>query len=87
MWLIHMHKSCYCPSIPESSSQPSASVFFGPVSGGGLEKIRLFGRKYIYIFTADRERKDDCVVLDNKGAFCLEPIRMLCRFSSDTFLF
>lgn len=60
MWLIHMHKSCYCPSIPESSSQPSASVFFGPVSGGGLEKIRLLYSMdvniYIYLLLTEKEK-------------------------------
>lgn len=74
MSLSHTHKRCHCVSVPESSSHPSASVFFGPVLWGRVwvdKALIVHGHKYIYIyvFTTDRKRKDDCVFLDNKEAF------------------
>lgn len=40
----------------------------------------------MYLLLTEK-RKDDCVFLGNKEAFFLEPMRMLCGFPTDTFLF
>lgn len=86
----HAQEMPLCGHLPESSSHPTASVFFGPVLWGRVwrdKALIVYRQIYIYIFTADRERKDDCVFSDNKAALSLGPIRMLCGFPTDTFLF
>lgn len=58
-----MHKRCHCVSIPESSSRPSASVFFGPVLWGRVwrdKALTVYRQIYIDIYCWQRKKRWLC---------------------------